>query len=367
MFEADAPERQTDSPDDDFFVPLENTKPYFKAAFEGFAGTGKTFTAAQVVIGLHRRIQSTKPIVLFDTEKAAKFLLPFFREAGIKTLHKQSRSLADLAETMRRCGDGISDILFVDSLTHVWENFLDAYKQRKAEQKKKPITSVRLDISDWGVVKPLWKKEFSEPFVFGKFHAVITGRAGYEYEDREDEETGKSKIVKTGIKMKVEGETAYEPDILVLMDRFEEVLEDKRNKKVWREATVLKDRSTLIDGKTFEQPTYEDFAPVVERILLDAAEDRGVPERSAGGLIKDDNTREYAQRREQELEEIQGTMVSAWPGQTAMEKKSKSDALAYAFDTRSWEKISTMAPSELSAGHERIKQFITKQQQETAS
>ena len=38
---------------DDFFSPLENTKPYFKAAFEGFAGSGKTYSAAQVAVVLN--------------------------------------------------------------------------------------------------------------------------------------------------------------------------------------------------------------------------------------------------------------------------------------------------------------------------
>lgn len=359
MFDQGSPEMQTDLPDDGFFTDLANTRAYLKSAFEGFAGTGKTFTAAQVIIGLHRRIGSTKPVVLFDTEKAAKFLLPYFKAAGIRTLHKESRSLADLAETMRRCDGGLSDVVMIDSITHVWENFIEAYKERK--------NRTRLQFEDWGLIKPAWKKEFSEMFVRGRFHAAMTGRAGFEYSDEKDEETGKRTIVKSGIKMKVEGETAYEPDILVLMDRFEEVI-DKDNRRVHREAMVLKDRSTLIDGRVFVNPTYEDFSPAIERILLDATEDNSLPERDASLLIKSEENRyEEKKRREQELEEIQGTMVSTWPGMTAMEKKSKSDALEYAFSSRSWEKISGMSPSQLSAGHERIKAFIQKQQQETQS
>jgi hypothetical protein len=65
--------------------------------------------------------------------------------------------------------------------------------------------------------------------------------------------------------MKVEGETAYEPDMLILMERYEEVL--GRQKRVWREATIVKDRSTVLDGKTFEDPTFEDFAPAI-RVML---------------------------------------------------------------------------------------------------
>jgi hypothetical protein len=259
---------------DGFFSNLENTKPYLKIAFEGFAGCGKTYTMAQLALGLHKRIGSTKPIVFFDTEKSAKFLLPFFRDAGVKALHKDSRSLADLKETMKRCRDGLSDILLIDSITHVWENFIESYRKEKNRK--------RLQFEDWGVLKPTWKREFSEPFVRDPYHSLMTGRAGYEYEDEKDED-GKRQIYKAGIKMKVEGETAYEPDLLVLMSRFEELLED--DKRVWREATIIKDRSTIIDGKTFKNPTYKDFAPAIDRILEEPVAREAAPERNAASLV----------------------------------------------------------------------------------
>jgi hypothetical protein len=69
-----------------FFMEVANTKPYFKAAFEGFAGSGKTYTTALVAIGLHQKIKSKKPVVMFDSEKAAKFLKRVFNEAGIELL-----------------------------------------------------------------------------------------------------------------------------------------------------------------------------------------------------------------------------------------------------------------------------------------
>lgn len=76
--------------EDNFFTSLENTTPYFKAAFEGFAGSGKTYTAAQICIWLHKRIGSTKPIAYFDTERAGRHLRVYFNKAGIEVLHKPS-------------------------------------------------------------------------------------------------------------------------------------------------------------------------------------------------------------------------------------------------------------------------------------
>lgn len=60
---------------DNFFVPVANTKPYFKAAFEGFAGTGKTYTAAKIAVGLHKRIGSTKPVSQFGGMNYHGFIL----------------------------------------------------------------------------------------------------------------------------------------------------------------------------------------------------------------------------------------------------------------------------------------------------
>ena len=350
-------ETASDMDKDDFFTDLDNTKPYLKIAFEGFAGCGKTYTMAQVALGLHKRIGSTKPIAIFDTEEAAKFLAPFFREAGIRVLHKRSRSLADLKETMRRGRDGAFDILMIDSISHVWENFLHAYQKQKNRS--------RLQFEDWGVLKPTWKQEFSEPFVRDPYHALMTGRAGYEYED-EKNENGKRQIYKSGIKMKVEGETAYEPDLLVLMSRFEELIADK--KEVYREAMVIKDRSTLIDGKTFRNPSFKDFSPAIERILDAPVAREPAPERNAADLVQtEEDKRAWLKERDVALEEIEGYLTSVFPGQSADAKKAKTDSLESAFGTRSWTAITQKRPNELRAGLEKMKSWVQEKAAENAS
>jgi hypothetical protein len=335
-----------------FFTSLDNAQPFFKAAFEGFAGSGKTYTMAQVAIGLHRRIKSTKPIVYFDTEKAGRHLRRLFKEAGIEVLYKESRTLADLGQAMKFCREGGADILMLDSLTHVYEHFLQSYQ---AEKKRS-----RLQFEDWGILKPKWKREFSEPFVRDRYHALFCGRAGYEYSDEkvEDPNTGKMKreIFKSGIKMKVEGETAYEPDMLVLMERFEEVLEE--DKRVWREATIIKDRSTLLDGKTFKNPTYADFAPAIDYLLDEAVEKEATPE-TPNDYEGDEARREYLKRRDIALETIEAVMVKAGlAGTSAAAKVAKVQALEAAFKTAAWTAIKGMTPTKLEEGIETLKAYI---------
>ncbi|MCF7819894.1 MAG: AAA family ATPase [Candidatus Pacebacteria bacterium] len=329
-----------------FFMEVSNTKPYFKAAFEGFAGSGKTYTSALVAIGLHQKIKSKKPIVMFDTEKAAKFLKRVFKEAGIELLVKESRTLADLKESMRIMREQqISDIFIIDSISHVWEDTVEAYKRK--------MNRNHLQFQDWGVLKPMWKSEFSDPLVRDPYHIIMCGRAGYEYENEINSDTGKREIYKSGVKMKVEGETAYEPDILVLMERFEEIL--GKDKKVYRQATVVKDRSTQIDGMTFINPSFENFEPAIDDMLADP-DAREMQETDSSGLFKtEEDKREYIRNKEIVLEKISNELVKAWPSTGAADKKSRIEISEKIFNTNSWEEIKRKGLDELEAGLEALK------------
>ncbi len=335
----------TQPPLDTFFAPLDNTKPYFKAAFEGFAGSGKTHTAALIAVGLHKHIKSEKPVVIFDTERASKFLRPLFDKAGIQVFVRESRSLADLKIAMQKCREGATDILIIDSISHIWEDFVEAYKRK--------VNRSQLQFQDWGVLKPAWKREFSDPFVNDAYHVIMTGRAGYEYGNEKNEETGKREIFKSGIKMKVEGETAYEPDILVLMERFEKVLQEK--KEVWREGTVLKDRSTLLDGKTFRNPGFKDFKPAIDTILRDPSVKVDRLELDAAQLVKtEEEKRDYTRQRDILLEKIEAFMVKHYAGQTAGMKAEKIKALEACFESASWTEISSMSVDRLTEGYSKL-------------
>jgi len=333
---------------DNFFTPIGNTKPYFKAAFEGFAGAGKTYTAALVAVGLHKRIKSKKPVIIFDTEKAAKFLKPLFAENGIEVLIRESKSLGDLKITMQKMrNDCIGDILIIDSISHVWEGFLKAYAEK--------VHRTSLQFQDWGIIKPTWKTEYSDPFVNDPYHIIMCGRAGYEYDFEKNEDTGKRELIKTGVKMKVEGETAYEPDMLVLMNRFEEVI--GRNKKVWREATVIKDRSTILDGKTFQNPTYTDFAPSIEAMMENPIPKNTVimPESDTGLLFRTEEEKaDWRRERDKWLEELDGLLIRIAPGAVGRDKQLKLDLLDRVFGTTSITAIGEMRPERIAECYKKL-------------
>lgn len=329
---------------DTFFSEIANTKPYFKAAFEGFAGSGKTFTATKVAVGLHKKIKSKKPVIIFDTEKAAKFLKPIFAEAKIQVLVKESRSLLDLKETMKRAKEGATDVLIIDSISHVWENWLESYKRAKKR--------TFLQLLDWGQIKPVWKREFSDPFVQDPYHVIMCGRAGYEYAQEVNEDTGKKEIQKSGIKMKVEGETAYEPDLLVLMERFEDILTDK--KEIYRQATIIKDRANLLDGQVFKNPTFKDFEPVITAMMQNPAKLASDLEADAAELVQtDDEVREWKKKKDVTLDKIKVVLDKAFPTASAENKANKQMVCEQAFgiENITWSEIESMSLKELEGGY----------------
>ncbi len=333
---------------DNFFTPVGNTKPFYKAAFEGFAGTGKTYTMALIVLGLCKKL-GIKRAVMFDTERAAKYLEKMFAAAGIELLIRNSRTLVDLTKTMDKCDEGFSAILIIDSISHVWEDTVEAYKKK--------YNRTGLQFQDWGVLKPLWKREFADRLVNGKYHILMSGRAGFEYENEVNEQTGKREIYKSGVKMKVEGETAYEPDMLVLMERFEEIL--GKDKKIYRQATIIKDRSGLIDGKTFKNPEYKDFEPVLLDLLENPQSLVTEPETDSTGLFRTEEDKyQYINDKKICLEEIEGQLVKAWPSTGAADKKTKMDVLEQIFGTRSWLAVEQKGLDALKKGLSEIKQIV---------
>lgn len=340
------------------FKKLENNRPFLKLALEGFAGDGKTYTASEIAIGVHKLIQSKKPIAMFDTERALKALKWKFDEAGIEAvIEDEERSLTALNQAIKWCEEGNADILIIDSITHVWEQFLSAYLNRP-DKNGNPTKRNRLEFQDWGVLKPTWKELFSTPFVMAKCHIIFTGRAGYEYTDERNEETGKREIFKSGIKMKAETETAFEPDILVLMQKVQDLISE--DKTIWREAMVVKDRTTQIDGKKFKNPTFEDFYPAI-KVLLD-----GTLREVVGGNIPDtfyeyeSKYSEVAKDREILVAEISGCFELMGLGTGAADKQVKAWTLNQVYGVNSTEMLTKKSNTIIRDGLKTIKEFANK-------
>ena len=83
-------------------------------------------------------------------------------------------------------------------------------------------------------------------------HVVICGRQGIDY--GEDEASGELKSL--GYRMRAEGETAYEPDLLLRLEAHRPA----KNKPTIPVAHVEKDRTGVLSGQTIAWPTFDNVA-----------------------------------------------------------------------------------------------------------
>jgi len=316
------------------FKKAENTQAYLKAGFLGFAGDGKTYTATNLAIGLVELMRQRgleagdKPVFFLDSETGSDWVAPRFKAADIELQTAKTRAFTDLLAAMREAEKGAS-VMIIDSISHFWRELCDAYARRR--------NRTRLQFQDWAYLKAEWQK-FTDLYINGKCHCVMCGRAGYEYDYFEDDD-GKKELHKTGIKMRAETETGYEPSILVLMAKHR----DMESGETWRTAQVLKDRAARIDGLVFKNPTFKDFTPHIDYLNL-GGEHLGIDTtRNSDAIISTEGTEYQVIKLQKEiaLEEILELLKKHFPSQSADDKSGRQAILEQYAGTLSWKKVET--------------------------
>jgi hypothetical protein len=328
---------------------------FLKAGFLGFAGSGKTYTAAQLAIGLRKRLGLTGPIAMFDTEAAAQYIAPLVRkETGLDLIGCQSRSFDEAVQFFHAAVEAKASVIIFDSVTHIWMDLSKSYlaqrNESRARQGKNPTS--RLEFQDWAVIKTKWA-QFSDLYLNSPQHVIINGRAGYEwdFENREDG-TGKD-LVKTGIKMKAEGEFGFEPSLLVQMERIpvEDPSAKLKSALYVRRATVIKDRFGVIDGMACDNPTFEFFKPYVECLVPGAHVSVDTTPKTDMGVDEEGRVKEWREKKDREIavEELAGALLAVWPGASAQEKLARQEVVWKLLETRAWEKVQLTNTDKLKA------------------
>ena len=328
---------------------------FLKAGFLGFNKSGKTYTACLLAAGIRAATKAKAPIAFFDTEGGSGYVAPLIEKlTGKRPVGVKSRGFDDLLAMARECEGGAASVLIVDSITHVWRELTAAYMKRLNEQlaAKGRQAKSRMDIQDIMRVKDLWAA-WPDFYLNSKLHIIICGRAGFEWDMVENEDTGKKELTKTGIKMKVESEFGFEPSLLVEMERVQDLESEQR---ITHRATVIGDRFSMIDGKSCDNPTFEFFKPHVD-LLQGKHKPVDTEVKSAPDVDADGNADWQREKRERAIlcEEIQGELTRAYPGMTAEAKSAKADLVHGAFNTRSWTKVESLDSQTLRMGLENIK------------
>lgn len=331
------------------FEKATNTQAFLKCGIMGFAGSGKTYTASKIAVGLVHYMRDLElesgnnPVMFLDTETGSDWVQPMFNQEGIELFTAKTRAFKNLIPAVREAEKNGS-VLLIDSISHFWRELTESYAERKNRK-------YGLQFQDWAWLKQTWG-QFTDIFVNSNAHIIMCGRAGYEY-DFFEQEGGKKELEKTGIKMKAETETGYEPSILILMDKHM----DMDNKTTYRTANILKDRADLIDGKTFRNPTFENILPHIQFLNL-GGQHLGVDtsEDSKSMISRDSKSEWQIQKEEKEvrLDEIQTLMVSKYPSTSKEDKLAKFDLLQRHFNTKSWKRVETYSLDKLDQGYDSL-------------
>lgn len=332
-----------------FATNLVAENSFIKASFGGFAGSGKTRTATEFIVGCYKLMDCNKPILIIDNEKGSRFLIPIFKQSGIQALVKETVSLADIHIAFDLLNSGQISFLFIDSLTKVWYQFVKDYKTANRK--------TFMTLQDWGKILPAWQESFADKFVALTGNCIFTGRGGYTYDVEENEETKKKEFVKSGVKMKMAGETPFEPDLNIWMDIQQDMNTDGKP-QVWREALILKDRSSLIDGKTFKNPTFKDFAPVV-KYLIGTEKGEVAKTTDSRNIAPVDMYPDRKEKREILLEKISGEFEKRQFGTSKEDKANKLLIVERVFGTTSWEEITKKRIEDLEFGLVRVIELLT--------
>lgn len=330
---------------------------YLKAGFLGFGKSGKTFTAIELAIGVWDYFGRKGRIIFYDTEGGSEYVAKRVKErTATNLIGVRSRSFSDLITVANETRDG--DILISDSITHPWRELCESHLAaiNKQRGKKNMPPRQRLEFQDWNSIKTTWAR-WTDFYLNSRVHVIICGRAGFEYDFEQDQETGRKELVKTGIKMKTEGEFGFEPSLLVEMERMQTLGEQTT---LFHRATVLGDRFGILDGKSCLNPKFDFFLPHIELLTPNAHAPIDTTLKTDTGVDESGDTEWQRERRERQIltEEIQGMLVAHYPGQTAEEKRTKANLLETFFGTRSWTKVESMKAVDLRAGWDRMRRNL---------
>lgn len=215
-----------------------------KMGVYGPPGSGKTFTSLLIAEGLAG--VTGKRVAYVDTEHGTDF---YCKDVPSRRVHPAAfdfdamytRSITEVEAAIRSLGQEYG-VVVIDSITHLWEAAIASYGGKQTNAGTIPMYA-------WGKIKKPYKAIMSM-LLSSSAHVIICGRQGVEYATNEETE----ELQAVGLKMKAEGETPYEPHILI---RMESIKPKKTNEIAHIVAYAEKDRTGVLAGRSFIDPNFD--------------------------------------------------------------------------------------------------------------
>ena len=323
---------------------------HLKAGIFGFAGSGKTHTSALIAIGLWKMLNKIngydKPVLFIDTETGSSYVKDLFKREGVPILGMKTRAFTTLMAGTREAVNG-GNILLIDSITHFWQEITRAYLIKN--------NKTRLSLRDFIPLKEEWSV-FPTLYLNSPIHIIMAGRAGYEWGEETDDE-GENKLVKTGTKMKVEGDFGYEPTLSIEMELMR-IRKGKAGSNYAHKAWIVKDKfeASGLEGKDFDNPTFETFLPHIQLLNLGGEAPKIDTETTSVAMLTDH--RSVANRlkgRDILSENFWAFMPLKFNSRTDAGKKLGAAFLQETFGTLSQTEINGLSNEILTAGLAKLK------------
>jgi hypothetical protein len=218
-----------------------------KVSIYGPPGSGKTFSTLLMAEGLAN--VRGKRIAYVDTERGTDFYAQAVKD---RRVHPSAfdfdalytKSLAEVTEAVRALDGAEHGIVVVDSISQLWDAAMDAYKGKRTSADTIPMSA-------WGKIKKPYKDLVA--YLIGSQHDVfILGRQKNMFDTGDDGE-----MKKTGVAMRAEGETSYEPHICLRMEAT------TRGTDADYLCHVEKDRTGVLAGKVIKNPSFATIEPLL--------------------------------------------------------------------------------------------------------
>jgi len=213
-----------------------------------------------------------------------------------------------------------------------------------------------MTLEHWGKILPAWQSQFADKFVGCEGNIIFTGRGGNTY-DMEEDQNGKKQFVKSGVKMKMAGETPFEPDLNIWMSMEQDLKEDG-TLEVYREAMIMKDRSNTIDGKVFKNPTYKAFAPFMDFLLAAKIGKVSKATDTSNYAPKEDDYDDRKRKREILVEKIKAEFDKRQFGTSKEDKAAKLAIFQKTLGTTSGTELEGYNLDKLSTCYEAVLNFF---------
>jgi len=210
------------------FHKAERKKGKLRLAIAGPAGSGKTYSALLIALGLGGRI------AMIDTERGSGELYDHLGQYDACTIHPPFEP-RKYVEAIRAAEDLGYETIIIDSLSHAWVGqggLLDVHGHIADKTGN--------SWSAWRQVTPK-HNELVDAMLQSRCHIIATMRSKMEY--AQVEENGKKQVKKLGMSPIQRDGMEYEFTVFIDLDQQ-------------HTATTTKDRTTLFDGQYFV-PTIE--------------------------------------------------------------------------------------------------------------